>query len=148
MRDSFLFPIVLCTVALGCAARGEQGKPRAASEVTVRPVHTATVSPRTMSTSAAPTTTSSIATVSATRVDPAVSSNSAQSLLGKTVRVRLRRDVLGVPGTDLADDTARAKAFHVEGLLERIAPDAIVLHNGQRVIWVPAGNVLLIETVP
>ena len=76
---------------------------------------------------------------------------SAAALIGKRCRVRFRRDALGVAGTAYVEPTAdhvSGRPLFVEGILERITLDAVVLHNGEQVIWIPAGNVLIVETVP
>src|SRR3954471_5350455 len=86
------------------------------------------------------------------RAEPRSESTSASELIGKRCRVRFRRDVLGVAGQAFvepaADSAAPGRPLYVEGTVQSVTSDAVVLRNGNdQVIWIPLGNVLMVETV-
>jgi hypothetical protein len=74
-----------------------------------------------------------------------------QELIGKRCRVRFRRDVLGIAGQAYiapdADSAVPGKPLYVEGTVQSVTPDAIVLRGEDaQLIWVPMNNVLMVET--
>lgn len=74
-----------------------------------------------------------------------------QELIGKRCRVRFRRDILGIAGQAYiapdADSAVPGKPLYVEGVVQSVTPDAIVLRGeGDQFIWVPLNNVLMVET--
>jgi hypothetical protein len=77
--------------------------------------------------------------------------NGDDALVGKRCRVRFRRDALGMAAqayVDPAADAIGGKALFVEGVVESLGPDAILLRgDGGKVSWIPMGNVLLIDTL-
>jgi hypothetical protein len=74
-----------------------------------------------------------------------------QELIGKRCRVRFRRDILGIAGQAYiapdADAAVPGKPLYVEGTVQSVSADAIVLRGeGEQLIWVPLNNVLMVET--
>lgn len=78
--------------------------------------------------------------------------NGDDALVGKHCRVRFRRDALGMAAQAYVDpsaDVIGGKALFVEGVVESLGPDAILLRgDAGRVSWIPMSNVLMIDTIP
>ena len=78
-------------------------------------------------------------------------STSTRDLIGQRCRVRFRRDVLGVAGQAYvgprADNAVPGQPLFVEGVVQSVDEDSVVLRGeSDQLIWIPIGNVLLIET--
>src|SRR5689334_7992141 len=90
--------------------------------------------------------------VSSTDAERSITGSLGSELIGKRCRVRFRRDVLGVAGqayvAPSADTAVPGQPLYVEGIVHSVSRNAVVLRGeSDQLIWIPLGNVLMVESV-
>jgi hypothetical protein len=73
----------------------------------------------------------------------------ARNLVGKTCRVSLRRDALGMSAPGYAEPMAPMIGGHsalLSGTVEKLTSSWLVLRNESKTYWIPTSAILMIET--
>jgi hypothetical protein len=73
----------------------------------------------------------------------------ARDLVGKTCRVSLRRDALGMSAPGYAEPMAPMIGGHsalLSGTVEKLTANWLLLRSESKTYWIPTSAILMIET--